>query len=172
LFNRTLVLEFKRVFTPDEAVSTARELGVEGPSIGQWLIEKEGPGILNEALAGRERLLRRGRYERPPVIAGALREFRKATSIVSDFLEAAAVREASGRLPRADLLHAFHGYEIDQNGKKARQTAARSFWHRLRKAAVWCDPDGYMDTHGVRHVTGIGLNEEGRRLLLVGENEG
>ena len=86
VFNRSLVVELTRIFTPAEAMARKHELGLRDRTcIADCLFDREGPGILNWALAGLVRLLRRGGYDVPATVAAAIQGFKHQTNSVAEF---------------------------------------------------------------------------------------
>jgi uncharacterized protein DUF5906 len=77
LFNRSLVLELTNVLTEEDAIAFRTELGVpRGQNLASFVFGLEGPGILNWALDGLERLLERGAYEVPDNVSAAVQRFK------------------------------------------------------------------------------------------------
>ena len=74
-FNRSLVVDMTNVISEEQAVAERRRLGIaSGSSLGAWIIEQEGPGVLNWALTGLTRLLERGRFTIPQSVSNAIRQ--------------------------------------------------------------------------------------------------
>ena len=74
-YNRTLVLPMSRQWSEEEAVPIAR-----------LVVATELSGVLNWALQGWERLKARGRFDPPPCMIAAGREFKNQNNPLEEFL--------------------------------------------------------------------------------------
>jgi P4 family phage/plasmid primase-like protien len=159
IFNRSLVVEMTNVFGEEAAVEARRQRGVPlGRSIGSWVFEREGPGILNWALAGLARLLARGQYEIPAQVQGAIQAFKDDSNPVAEWARTMLARSDITKIERGDLLCAFHGWQQEEMGEDARLKGGRWLIPKLRAACPWITSVTVM---GNRHFGGIRLNDEG-----------
>lgn len=163
IFNRAIVLEMTNIVSEEAAHSGRSKLGVpRGITLGQHIMAAEGPGILNFALDGLATLLKRGSYDLPDSVRNTIQRFKDDNNPVGEWARTAVVKTPHGRVSRADIMCAYHGWQREQDGDEARAFGARAFFPRLRAAAPWA---GDMTDHsGRRYVTGLQLSDEG--LLL------
>lgn len=163
IFNRSLVLEMTNVVSEEEAHKLRQDMGVErGSTIGQYIFEREGPGILNWALDGLAQLAARGSYDLPESVRNAIQRFKDDNNPVGEWARAAVVKNPSGRVARHDLMCAYHGWQREQDGDEARAFGARAFFPRLRSVAPWIGDT--QEDSGKRYVTGLHLSDEGLQL--------
>ena len=163
LFNRSLVLELTNVISEAEAFQFRTDLGVpRGQTVASFIFRLEGPGILNWALDGLDRLLAGGRYDLPESVRAAVQRFKDDNNPVGEWARTAVVRRAWSKVSRADLLCAFHGWQREQDGDEARALGGRGFFPRLRAAVPGLDD--ITDTSGRRYIGGVTLTDEGLQL--------
>jgi phage/plasmid-associated DNA primase len=164
IFNRSLVIEMTNIISEEDAHRIRDRLGVpRGETIGTHIFREEGPGILNWALDGLDRLLERGSYDLPESVRASIQRFKDDNNPVGEWVRAAVVRNSSLKVARSDLLCAFHGWQREQDGDDAKALGGRGFFPRFRAAAPWVDMD-ITDASGRRYVGGIGLTDEGVQL--------
>src|SRR5262249_17815302 len=85
VFDRSLVLKLTREFSTEEARAKKLALGLTKDTwIADYLFDQEGPGILNWALTGLDRLLKRGYYDVPAPVVEATRNFREQSNSVAE----------------------------------------------------------------------------------------
>ena len=90
LFNRSLVVELTNVISEEDAFRFRTELGIpRGQSFAAFIFGQEGPGILNWALDGLDRLLDRGAYELPDAVRAAVQRFKDDNNPVGEWARAA-----------------------------------------------------------------------------------
>jgi P4 family phage/plasmid primase-like protien len=159
IFNRCLVVEMTNVFDEVAAVEARRQRGVPpGCSIGAWVFEREGPGILNWALTGLARLLTRGQYEIPERVRGAIQSFKDDSNPVAEWARTMLVRSDVTKIERNDLLAAFQGWWLEEAGEDARLKGGRWLIPKLRAACPWViEIRGHRD----RCFGGVRLNDVG-----------
>jgi P4 family phage/plasmid primase-like protien len=159
VFNRSLVVELTRVFTPAEAMARKRELGLKDRTcIADYLFDREGPGILNWALAGLARLLERGGYDVPASVAAAIQGFKHQTNSVAEFADLCLERDLNTKVTRADLLVAFLGWWKDERGDDTKSVGGRWLFPKLRAACPWVVE---VTIHGERFFGGLKVNDMG-----------
>lgn len=163
IFNRSLVLEMTSIVSEDDAHQARAAAGVpKGATIGQHIWTTEAAGILNWALDGLQKLAERGSYDVPESVRKAIQRFKDDNNPVGEWARTAVVKAPHGRVSRADIMCAYHGWQREQDGDEARAFGARAFFPRLRSVAPW---SGEMQEHnGRRFVTGLQLTDEGLQL--------
>jgi P4 family phage/plasmid primase-like protien len=160
IFNRAIVLEMTNVVSEEAAPTARARIGVpRGTMLGSWLVAQEGSGILNWALDGLAKLLERGSYDLPESVRNANQRFKDDNNPVGEWARTAIVKVAHGKVSRADLACAYHGWQREQDGDDARALGNRALIPRLRAAAPWIGET--TDDHGRRYLTGIHLTGEG-----------
>jgi P4 family phage/plasmid primase-like protien len=163
IFNRSLVLEMTNVVSEDQAHQLRQAMAVpRGMTVGTHLMESEGPGVLNWALAGLQRLLERGSYDLPDSVRNAIQRFKDDNNPVGEWARSAIVKSPHSKVARADLMCAYHGWQREQDGDEARAFGARAFFPRLRSVAPWAGET--QDDAGRRFLTGLALSDEGIQL--------
>jgi P4 family phage/plasmid primase-like protien len=159
IFNGCLVVEMTNVFDEAAAVEARRRRGVPpGVSIGPWVFEREGPGILNWALAGLARLLARGQYDIPEDVRAAIQAFKDDSNPVAEWARTMLTRSDITKIERGDLLCAFHGWQREEMGEDARLKGGRWLIPKLRAACPWIAAVKIM---GNRYFGGVKLTDEG-----------
>jgi P4 family phage/plasmid primase-like protien len=159
IFNRSLVVDTTNVIDEHEAVERQREIGVPpGTWLADFIFDREGPGILNWALDGLDRLLRRGEFEIPKPVALSIRRFREESNGVAEFARTMLTEAPEIKIERADLLCAFHGWWREECGDDVRLLGARWLMPKLRAVCPWLVERKIM---GVRYCCGVRLNQEG-----------
>jgi len=160
IFNRSIVLEMTNVVSEEQAFEARRKAGVpRGMTLGAWIVSQEGPGVLNWALDGLSALLERGSYELPESVHSAIQRFKDDNNPVGEWARTAIARTLHGKVSRADLACAYHGWQREQDGDDAKAMGNRALLPRLRAIAPWIGD--VKDDHGRRYVTGIHLTSEG-----------
>ena len=163
IFNRSLVLEMTSVVSEEQAHAARQRAGVtRGMTLGAWIASNEGPGILNWALIGLRRLLERGSYDLPESVRAAIQRFKDDNNPVGEWARAAIAKAPHGKVARADMMCAYHGWQREQDGDEARAFGARAFFPRLRAVAPWAGET--TDANGRRFITGVSLTDEGLQL--------
>lgn len=84
LYDRFIVLEFKRQFSEDDVKET---LGGYPSFVAYMRGENQFPGILNWCLRGYDRAVERGSFAVPPVVRTATESFRRRNDKVYDFVK-------------------------------------------------------------------------------------
>src|SRR5262249_40970887 len=111
IFNRSLVVDMSNVISEHAAVENRRKLGVPaGVWLADFLFDREAAGILNWALEGLARLLKRGEFDIPKPVADSIQRFKDETNSVAEWARTVLVQSPATKIDRADLLCAFHGW--------------------------------------------------------------
>ena len=171
MFNRSLVVDLSHYFSEEDAVAIRRRLGVpaeapaEGrkPYLADFLFDREGPGILNWALEGLDRLLKRGMYDIPASVGAAIQRFKDESNSVAEFARTMLVQSPDTKVNRADLICAFHGWLKEEAGDAAKMHSARWLIPKLRNACPWAIP---RKMKGVRYFCGVRLTGEAAQVLV------
>jgi hypothetical protein len=159
LYNRSLVVELNNEISEEAAEAARKAHGVPaGKSIGDWIFEQEGPGILNWALDGLEQLRTRGRFDIPAPVREAIQSFKDNSNPVAEWARTMLERAPLGKVERGDLLCAFHGWWREEMGDDARLHGGRWFVPKLRAA---CPHIPVVTVRGNRYAGGIKLTGEG-----------
>jgi len=160
VYNRCVVLRLNKVVSEQEAVEMRARLGVSvGHSIGSHIMATEAPGVLNWALDGLARLLERGSFDIPQDIEDAIREFKEGNNPVAEWARVALTTSGNSKVERADILCAYHGWLLEEQGEEARASGARWFFPKLRDAIDV--GDSRSGRSGARFLTGIALTDGG-----------
>ena len=159
IFNRCLVVEMTNVFSEEAAAEIRRERGVPGgETIGGWIFEREGAGILNWALDGLTRLLARGRFAIPEEVRKAIQTFKDDSNPVQEWARTMLERSDITKIARGDLICAFHGWWREEMGDDVRLLGGRWLMPKLRAACPWITS---VKTVGNRYFGGVKLTDEG-----------
>jgi P4 family phage/plasmid primase-like protien len=162
IFNRSIVLEMTNVVTEADAHELRASYGVpRGSTLGVHLFASESAGILNWALTGLARLLKRGGYDLPDSVKASVQRFKDDNNPVGEWARS-SVRKGPYKVSRPDILCAYHGWQREQDGDEARALGGRALFPRLRAACPWMGET--TDDNGRRYFTGIGLSDEGLQL--------
>jgi P4 family phage/plasmid primase-like protien len=162
IFNRCIVVELTNVISEEGAVTERRRLGVPpGQTLADFLVACEGAGILNWALEGLDRLLRRGYFEIPDHVATSLQRFKDDSNAVAAWARTMLERSDSTMIERVDLLCAFHGWWREEMGDDVRLLGGRWLFPKLRAACPWVSE---AKRRGTRFLAGVALTEEGLRF--------
>lgn len=165
IYNRCIVIEMTCVVEEDEARAAREALGLPGDSlVGEAIAEKEGPGILNWALDGLDRLRARGRYDPPGSVREANRRFRDDNNPVAAWMTAAIEKDATCKVARNDLRCSFNGWQREEMGAEARAWGGRQFFPQVRQLAPYANVSGGQADDGERFVVGVRLTEAGLRF--------
>ena len=165
IYNRSLVIEMTNVVEEHEALPAREALGLpRGKSVGDAIMDLEGPGVLNWALDGLDRLRARGRYDPPATMREAVRRFKDDNNPVAAWISVAVERDSTSKVARNDLRCSFNGWQREEMGAEARAWGGRQFFPQVRQAAPWADMDGEQAHDGERFVTGLRLNATGLRF--------
>lgn len=163
IFNRSLVLEMTNIVSEEQAHAMRQQMGApRGSTVGMHIMASEGPGVLNWALDGLARLMERGSYDIPESVRTAIQRFKDDNNPVGEWARTAVVRSPTGKVARADIMCAYHGWQREQDGDEAKAFGARAFFPRLRGIAPWTGDS--TDSTGKRFVTGLALTDEGLQL--------
>jgi P4 family phage/plasmid primase-like protien len=160
IFNRCLVVPTGNVISQEAAAESMRSHGVrEGGRLTDLLFEQEGPGVLNWALDGLDRLRARGLYAIPQHIKAAIDAFKTDENPVCDWARVAIKRSPLTKIDRKDLVCAFNGWWSEEKGEKDPLRTGHWLVPKLRDACPYARD---VKTDGIRYIGGIELTEEGR----------
>ncbi len=104
--------------------------GSRDPTIKEK-IKEEGPGILNWALAGLDRLRKRGRFDIPPEIHSATEDFKKNNDVENAFVEECCDTGPNFKAQSTPLYKAYRQWCFDNGHKAKGSNNVPSEWERL-----------------------------------------
>lgn len=161
IFNRSHIVDLTNVFDEEAADKARRDYGCPvGKSLGQHIIDEEGPGILAWAIVGLGRLLVRGRYAPTESIKEAVKRFHDDNNPVAAWARLAIERADGFKVAKKDILCAFNGWQRDELGDEARATGSSAFFRKMRRTIPWPDYE-HQEHDGERFVVGLRLTKEG-----------
>jgi P4 family phage/plasmid primase-like protien len=163
IFNRSLIIPMNNVFTKESGLGTRAALNIpkDQKYIADILFDREGPGILNWALHGLDRLFARGCYDLPDMITMAIRDFKEQVNPVAEFCRTMVEKDLESKVERADLLCAFHGWWKEEQGGNARLHGTKWMRPKLLEHCPWVTE---RMIRGQRYYCGLRLKEEGLEL--------
>jgi putative DNA primase/helicase len=136
---RLMIIPFDRTFTEEE----------KDPDLFDRIWEGELPGVLNQALAGYRRLLKRGtRFKHPKDVQQATTRWLQQANPLPAFLQAQCTKNSQGRCLMQDFYRAYStwtkdmGYTLTQT----QQTVTRNLEHL-----------GFATTRANKGITILGL---------------
>jgi len=94
-------------------------------------IKDEGPGILNWALIGLDRLRKRGRFDIPPEIRSATDDFKKNNDVEAAFVEDYCETGPNLKAQASPLYQAYRQWCFDNGHKHKGSNNVSSEWERL-----------------------------------------
>lgn len=94
-------------------------------------IKNEGPGILNWALVGLDRLRKRGRFEIPPEIHSATENFRKNNDVEGNFVDDYCETGPDLKIQSTPLYKAYREWCFENGHKPKSSSKIREEWERL-----------------------------------------
>jgi putative DNA primase/helicase len=101
---RLMVLPFDRTFSDDE----------KDPDLFERIWADELPGVLNQALAGYQRLLARGtKFKQPKAVIRATKRLIQQANPLPGFIKARCIKEAHGRCLMQDFYRAYSAWTKD-----------------------------------------------------------
>src|SRR4029077_20388824 len=159
VFNRSIILTMTNVISIEAAPAARVAAGVGEQSIGQAVFEREASGILNWALEGLVRLRKRGFYNIPESIKVAITQYKDDNNPVSQWAREALEADPHSRVARADVVRAYNGWELEQEGEEAHAHGARWLLPRLRNQIKGLGD--YQNDDGTRYITGVKLTKLG-----------
>ncbi len=171
--NRIIIIEARQVFSEDKLIGVAEEaarLGFEKPH--QFILKQEKSGLLTWALAGMQRAMKRGSFEKIEEIEEALDEFRTESNIVASFLDECVAVEKSGdvggygpkyRIRVSDFCAAFTLHWEQNKASDTKFVHSNDQISRALKA--YGDPriavSKELRDNGHRYYAGVHLNKVG-----------
>lgn len=165
IYNRCIVIEMTSVVEEHEARAARAALGLPADSlVGEAIAAMEGPGILNWALDGLDRLRARGRYDPPASIREANKRFRDDNNPVAAWMSSAIERDPTCKVSRNDLRCSFNGWQREEMGAEARAWGGRQFFPQVRQLAPYAGMDGQQAHDGERFISGIRMTPAGLRF--------
>ena len=163
IYNRSIVLDMTNVVDEVRADIERRALGFSSAAVlADALVEAEGPGILNWALDGLDRLRARGRFDLPEIVNQSVQRFKDANNPIAEWARVALVKSTVTKVEKSDLLCCLHGWQKEEHGDDAKAMGGRALYVRLQ--AVMPGIDLKVKANGGRFVGGLSLTDEGLTL--------
>ena len=166
MVNRVLILKLTRVFRKGEFVGVAAKARATNPSWepADLVLERERPGILNWALIGLQRVLKRGNFVNTDEGESALDEMRLNSNPVAGFINDCIDFSSDLMMSTVDFHAAFTGWRQEHHGDD-KTNFSRSFVGKnlsaLSHPLIGQDKDVFKE-NGVRYYMGVAFNDEGR----------
>lgn len=135
----------------------------------------ELPGILRWAIAGWQRLAKRGWYDIPAFCKAATQQFKDQNAPVQTWLKECVEADPQYRVHRADMLASLNAWANEEHGGTKSQYGAKTMNRHI--LAVMPQVDTRDMSHGERYVRGVKLNEAGlaswkkRAMVTTGDQE-
>ncbi len=152
VYNRTLILRLLRVFP--------ETMGGQEP-VSAPIIRDELPGVLNWALEGLDRLLKRGRFAPPACMLEETRQFQATNNPIGEWLRECVERQDFTMVDRRDVIASCNGWLVQEYGD-CRPIGGRAIIPALR---LGTPSAGDHKSDGRRFVTGLRLNDQGLTAL-------
>lgn len=153
VYNRCILIPMHVVRSEDETAGK--------PMIETVIHEHEQSGVFGWAMAGWERLKKRGKFDVPQSMREAAEGFRDANNPVMAFARDCLESDPLYAVDRRDLTAAFKAWYLAEYGIAAKVPSQKFLINGLR-----CGMGG-QDTHrhgGIRLMAGIKMNEVGLNL--------
>jgi len=116
--NRVIIIDCRQEFKANKLIGVgakAARLGFEKPH--QFILKHEKAGLLNWALAGMQRAMKRGNFKKIGEIEETLEEFRTESNLAASFLKECCTFGPDHRMQVADFCAAFSTHWIqNKNG--------------------------------------------------------
>ena len=159
IINRLIVIEFKKVFG-NEMTGAAREAWSRGfASPSDLVLTTEKPGLLNWAMAGMDRALRRGSIATTDEIQTTLLQVRTESNMVAGFIEECCSYDPQIQVCTADFCAAFAVWYGANMGEDRKVPSNRSVG---RAMIALGDPRiSFYAANSRRYYRGLALNEAG-----------
>ena len=163
IYNRSIVLEMTNEVSEERAAELSASLGY-GPVMGlaEAMFEEEGPGILNWALEGLDRLREHGRYHLPECVRTSVQHFKDSNNPIGEWARTALRLSAHGKVSNSDLSCSYHGWQKEEHGDDAKAVGGKYLKTRLRTMFPSVDVD--VKSMGTRYIGGLALTDEGLAL--------
>lgn len=120
VYNRLHAIPFNRSIPPDERI----------PNLGQ-LLQKEKAGVFTWALAGYERLRRRGGFITPEQSERVKTEYRLMNDTEQSFISECATLDPEGNVQSSDLYRSYKTWCIENGFTPKNANQASKEWERL-----------------------------------------
>lgn len=164
IVSRMIVIEVTRKFDEHNPIGAAAEAIRHGFSKpGEFIVATELAGVLNWAMAGLARALKRGSIARTKSIEEAAKAIHHDSNLVAGFLEDCIEYDPNARLRTADFCLAHSAWWLELKGEDRRLPTNEAIGKNLK--AMGDDRIGMnrkeMRTPDARYYCGIALNKRG-----------
>jgi hypothetical protein len=164
IINRMIVIECRREFIEGQPIGAAAEAAFRGFDKPSTLVlATELPGLLNWALAGLQRALKRGFIELTDEIKGTANAIRRDSNLVAGFLEECVEYDPDRRVSNPDFCAAFAVWWLEHKGEDRRLPSNEAIGKSLSAMSdprIAINPEELRDKRR-RYYAGIVLNEQG-----------
>jgi len=163
--SRMIVIEVTRAFDearPIGAAAEAKRRGFDKP--GELIVATELPGVLNWAIAGLKRALKRGFIETTDSIEATAKAIHNDSNLVAGFLDDCVEHDPNARVLIADFCLAFSAWWLELKGESRKLPSNEAISKALKAVGdrrICTDrADGLRDRSG-RWYAGMKLNKAG-----------
>ena len=163
LVNRMIVIECKNVFKGPAIGVAKKALAIGYSSPNELILAQELPGLLNWALEGLRRALKRGVFSMSKAAEALLHEVYSESNLALGFIESGLLEfDPHSKISISDFCAAFSVWYAQERGEDQRLPANETISRALRALG---DPrisvGEHMKSNGKRFVGGIKLSPEG-----------
>lgn len=170
LYDRFVVLEFTRQFSPDDVKKT-----LDGHKDGLAYLEAndELPGVLNWALDGYDEAVKRGRFSMPASAMSATDRFRRQNDRVYDFIVTCLEYDQKTACATEPVAIACVEFALaNHDARLAVAAATRAISRQIKSTIPGVVPEmGYHDKQQFRAYGRLKLNKEGLDYLRLAEGK-
>ncbi|MBP1067312.1 hypothetical protein JOE51_008779 [Bradyrhizobium japonicum] len=167
IVSRLIVIETTRKFDvakPIGAAAEAKRRGFSKP--GEFVVATELPGVLNWAIAGLKRAIKRGFIETTNSIEATAKAIHNDSNLVAGFLEDCVEFDPNARLRIADFCLAHSAWWLELKGESRKlpsNSAINKALKALGEARICTDRDDDLRDKSGRYYAGMKLNKAGLR---------
>lgn len=165
--NRLLIVTLRRVFEKGNYIGVAAKARAINPAWEPFdlILDQERPGLLNWALAGLQRVLKRGNFIDTDEGLAALTEMKLEANPVAGFVRSCIDFDKTSMMTTVDFYAAFTGWREENHGDGKASFSPSFVGKNLRALShpkIAQDKDVFKNEWGTRYYVGIKLNNEGR----------
>ena len=156
VFNRAILVPMTKVRSVEEVGKV--DFG-EHEGMGEMIAAVEMPGVVNWALEGLRRILKRRYFDIPAELLEARKEFEEENNPVVSWLKE-CVEEAPSHVmvDRRDIVASYEGWFVEAFGKQSRPMTPRALHPAIQRQMPETEMHKIM---GQRYTRGLRLTEEG-----------
>ena len=166
MINRLKIVPLKRVFKKGEYVGVAAQARAINPAWepSDLILAREKAGLLQWALIGLQRVLKRGNFVNTAEGVNALDAMRLEANPVSGFVCDCIRFDPEKMMSSADFCAAFTGWREETHGGEKATLSRNVIGKNLGALAhprIGQDKNTFKEANGRRYYVGIALNAEG-----------